>query len=135
MSNDCVFCDIDGTILKHLSGPNGDKTISEYLLLVQDEDYKSVNDVLPGVAVKFSKWNKNGTRIVLTTGRPESMRELTEWQLEAAGLFFDHLLMGVGTGRRYLINDKKPANEEHPEMLTAYAINLDRNKGFEDLDF
>ena len=37
--------------------------------------------------------------------------------------------MGFGGGDRILINDRKPHT---PDRDTAYAINLDRNKGFLD---
>ena len=46
--------------------------------------------------------------IILTTGRKEGMRRITEQQLESAGIVYDKLIMGIGGGARVLINDLKP---------------------------
>ena len=46
--------------------------------------------------------------IILTTGRKEGMRRITEQQLENAGIVYDRLIMGIGGGIRVLINDLKP---------------------------
>jgi hypothetical protein len=61
------------------------------------------------------------TQIILTTGRPEWMREETVKQLE--GLDFDRLVMGLQGGARYLINDSVSSRGER----TSFAINLERN--------
>jgi hypothetical protein len=57
------------------------------------------------------------------------MRQVTEQQLREAGIFYDQLIMGVGGGHRYLINDRKPDGAEY-----ATAINLNRNEGIEKID-
>lgn len=105
-----IFLDIDGTLLKHQGSLTN-------LMKVEPE-------VLPNVIEKLNEWEGRGFNIVLTTGRKESQRKLTEFQLEQAGIFYDQLIMGIGGGPRYLINDKQPDGG-----ATAYAINLDRNKG------
>jgi hypothetical protein len=64
----------------------------------------------------------------LTTGRKESLRKVTEQQLTEAGIFYNYLIMGIGGGTRYLINDNKPEGTE-----SAFAINLERNKGVNDI--
>lgn len=66
----------------------------------------------------------------MTTGRTESMREITEAQLRSAGLFWDYLLMGIGAGERILVNDMSPKHNE-PK---AIAINLVRDSGFANID-
>ena len=38
------------------------------------------------------------------------------------------MVMGVGGGPRYLINDNKPEGTE-----SAFAINIERNKGINDI--
>ena len=38
--------------------------------------------------------------------------------------------MGIGGGKRYLINDKKPYGTED----YAFAINLERNKGIKNIE-
>lgn len=105
-----VFLDIDGTILEH----KGSLTA---LMLTEPV-------ILPGVIEKINQWEAEGFNIVLTTGRKESQRRLTEWQLESLGIFYDQLIMGIGGGPRYLVNDKKPTGE-----CTAFAFNLERNTG------
>jgi hypothetical protein len=56
------------------------------------------------------------------------MRKATEEQLARLGVFYDQLIMGIGGGDRILINDNKPDGRE-----TAFAINLERNKGIDDI--
>lgn len=106
-----IFLDIDGCVLKH----QGNLT---NLILNKAE-------VLPGVIEKFNEWEKQGYKIILTTGRKESLRELTEKQFQSLGLFFDQLIMGLGRGPRIVINDEKPGEEES----TAQSICLTRNAG------
>lgn len=59
--------------------------------------------------------------LVLTTSRDEEFRAETEKQL--AGLHYDHLLMGLQGGARYLINDVVSARGEQ----TCYAVSVERN--------
>ena len=113
-----IFCDIDGCILKVHEKGNCTK-----LLLLESE-------LLPGVVEKFNEWDRLGYKIVLTTGRPNSTREVTEAQLRAHGLFWHALLMEMGSNKRILINDIHPDYNEH----TAIAINLPRNEGLGKVD-
>lgn len=112
-----IFCDIDGTLLEH----RGD-----IYTQINSEDLK----VLPGVLKKLKEWEELSYKIILTTGRRESLRKLTEIQLQKAGITYDLLIMGIGPGVRYLINDKKINSEEN----TAFAINITRNSGLEDVN-
>jgi hypothetical protein len=113
-----VFCDIDGCILKVHENGNCSKLIT------------LESELLPGVIDRFNEWDKSGYKIVLTTGRPNSAREVTESQLRSHGLFWHVLLMEMGSNKRFLINDIHPDHKEN----TAYAINLTRNKGLESVD-
>ena len=88
-------------------------------------------DVLPGVREKFIEWNMKGYRIVLMTGRADNYRKLTEEQLEKGGIPYHHLIMAVSMGQRVLINNLKL---EEPDVPTAVAVNLEIDKGFQDLD-
>lgn len=112
-----LFIDIDGTILPHLN-----TTLSEYVSLYYRGELE--DDPLPGVAEKFSKWSKEDCTIVLTTARPESMRAQTHAQLTSNGLFYDHLIMGLPTGSRHVINDTKSDG-----TITAIAHPVIRNEG------
>jgi hypothetical protein len=108
-----VFLDIDGCIFKHPGN---------YTKIFTDTN---ANQILPGVRLQFLEWEREGTYIVLVTGRKECLRKITEEQLLSHGLFWDVLLMGLNNGPRTVINDRKPNGD-----TTAYAINLNRNEGF-----
>jgi hypothetical protein len=111
-----LFLDIDGTLVRHFG--------SSTMLL------KETPTLLPGVLEKFAEWDSKGYNIVLTTGRKESLREATEQQLKSLGLFWDRLILGIGGGPRYIINDLKP----NSDLPTAVAINLYRDRGLEGVD-
>lgn len=111
-----IIIDIDGTLVKH----TGDIC----------KQYIAPLEVLPGVLDKFRNWDKAGYKIILITGRRESGRAETEKKIIEAGLFFDHLIMGVGGGERILINDLKNDSDEP----TARAFTVKRNLGLEGID-
>ena len=104
-----IFCDIDGTLLKF-----------------RDDFGTSMNyaEPLPGAVQETIEWHRKGYKVILVTGRPEPFRERTESQLQRFGIIYDQLIMGVGSGPRYLINDKNDKGKP-----TAFAINLKRNQG------
>ena len=112
-----IFCDIDGTLVIHAKPTDSQKPTHKL-------------NLLEGTIEKILEWDKLGYNIILTTGRKESLRKVTENQLAEAGIIYDLLIMGIGGGKRYLINDKKPNGTEN----YATAINLDRNKGIKDLN-
>ena len=112
-----IFCDIDGTILKHchkFSDLN-----------------KLMPEILPGVNVKFNEWDSKGYRVILTTARKESAREMTEAHLRSLGICWDQLIMSVTSGARILINDKLQASDKN----RAVSINLITDNGFENIDW
>lgn len=111
-----IFCDIDGTILKHAH---------------RYSDLKDGQELLDGVLDKFNEWDSQGFRIILCTARKESAREMTEKHLKSLGICWDILLMGIGGGVRVLINDK--LTESSPDR--AIAINLITDKGFKECKF
>ena len=113
-----IFCDIDGTLWKHV----GDVT----------KQTKQINyELLPNTIEAINKWDKYGYKIILTTGRKESLRKKTENELERLGIVYDQIIMGLGGGVRILINDRKPNGDKN----TCYAINVVRNKGIPYYDF
>jgi mannose-6-phosphate isomerase-like protein (cupin superfamily) len=112
-----IFCDIDGTILKH----KGD--IKKNLL--------ETPEILDKVNEKFKEWDKNNYKIILITGRKEGNREQTKEQLKSLGIVYDELIMGLPNGDRIIINDKKENGIEY----TAYAYNLVRNEGMNNINF
>ena len=105
-----IICDIDGVLVYHSNNPLDMKIVS-------------------GTLDKLIAWQKKGYNLILITGRRESMRGITELQLENAGIAYDQLIMGIGSGRRYLINDMKP-DFKH----TALVVNLERDEGISKVD-
>ena len=111
-----IFCDIDGTLVKHAHPDEAAKPGFKMTLL-------------PGTIEKLLEWERKGYTLILTTGRKKSMRKQTIRQLEEVGIVYDQLIMGFGSGPRYVINDKRPENGQK----TAFSINVDRDKGIKDI--
>ena len=111
-----IICDIDGTLISHTTTPFD----------VFNRNTRTV--LLPGVKEKIDEWDSKCYKIILLTGRKESMRAQTVEQLKKFGIYYDQLVMGVGGGARVLINDLKP-NLEDPNNPTAIAVNIKRNEG------
>jgi len=103
-----IICDIDGVIFLHNNNPSG-------------EDLRTPVET----SKKLIEWQKLGYNLILITGRRESMRKVTEEQLTHVGIAYDQLIMGLGPGPRYLINDMKTGSF----VETAIAINLKRDEG------
>jgi hypothetical protein len=111
-----IFCDIDGTLIKH----HGDII----------ENLTTPALPLANVLDSIKLWEKLNYKIILTTGRKESARAQTEAQLASIGIVYDQLVMGITNGERVLINDKKPSGGSN----TARAVNLVRNTGLVNID-
>ena len=112
-----IICDIDGTILKHAH--------------VFSELHETPAVLNPGVIDKLNYWDSIGHKIILMTARKESAREMTEKHLKSLGVMWDHLIMGVTSGRRVLINDKlKPEDNDR-----AIGVNVITDAGFIDTDW
>lgn len=107
-----IFCDIDGVLIWH----HQDMSVQHL--------YRA--RLLPGALEQLKAWERDGYRIILTTGRKESTRAATEKQLSEVGIFYDQLIMGLNRGPRVVVNDIKPSDP----APTALAINLERNVGF-----
>ena len=112
-----IICDIDGTLIVH-TNPCG---------IARN---KANVTLLEGTEEKLREWDRKGYNIILLTGRKESLRKVTEEQLARVGIFYDQLVMGVGGGKRYLINDRKPNGTED----YAIAINIERDKGIKNIE-
>jgi len=103
--------DIDGTILKH----NGHKESGDFLL----EGVREFWDRIPPNDV-----------IVLMSAREQFYAEQTIAFLRQNGVRYDHVIFGLPTGERVLINDTKPSG-----LTTAYAVNVERDRGLDQLSF
>ncbi len=100
-----IFCDIDGTIFYH-----------------------ATNKVLPGAKERFDEWNEKGYTIIVTTARPSSLKHETLRALDENGLIYHAIIFDLGNGSRYVINDIKEGKER------AFAINVERDKGIENIE-
>ena len=110
-----IICDIDGTLTKfsglgHLGVAN------------------LPHELLPGVRERMRLWEAQGHRIILITGRRESVRERTESELRRLGIPFDILLIGYADSGRILINDVGA-------KVKAHAVNVPRDEGWNDVDW
>jgi len=118
------FIDIDGTLVRHL---------------YNDEISAGANEqLLPKVAEFMQEVYNQGHYIILTTARMLEHREQTEEMLENFGIRYHDIIFDIGSEERILINDIKPVDaydggNRYQSRPTAYAINVQRNKGFEDI--
>ena len=117
------FIDLDGTVPKHRTNID--------LEAAQNRGGDDGEELLPGVLDFFN--TIHGDHIILTTARLSLHAEITERALTRLKLPWDKIIYNLGSGQRILINDIKPAisedNLSNKNMKTAYAINVDRNKG------
>tara|TARA_Y100000114_G_scaffold146717_1_gene157725 strand:- start:24540 stop:25637 length:1098 start_codon:yes stop_codon:yes gene_type:complete len=112
-----IFCDLDGTVLKHV------------------HKYSNIGKIKPelndGVIEKFDEWDSLGLKIILVTGRKESARKKTEEDLESLGIPYDQLVMNVGNGPRVMINDK--ISQDSGDRI--HAVNVVTDSGFSCVDW
>ena len=104
------FCDIDGTIFKYRKFETYTTTDVEPIETTVD---------------KLNEWYDEGHQIVLTTARPEELREHTIVELSKSYVPYNKLIMGIERGPRYLINDMDPNKPGE----RAISINLKRDEG------
>ena len=106
-----IFIDIDGTLLWHHGNLSKQHKSAEF------------TDLLPETLELINQIEANGGKIILTTGRKESMRALTEETLSKLGIFYEQLVMNCNRGPRIIINDLKPSSN----LKTAFAFTPKRN--------
>lgn len=100
-----IFCDIDGTIIKHNNSPT-----NEHL------------EFLPNSLQKLNQWKTAGYRIIMTTSRTKK-NEVSKL-LQKYKVPYDDLICNLPSGERYLINDVK--DNLRPMSL---SYNVIRDKG------
>jgi len=113
MKQKTIFSDIDGTLVHQINFENLDPFTSK---------------ALPGAVEILTKMYKQGHHIVLTTARPEELRDLTIQEMDLLGIPFHQLVMGIGRSERILINNKSNKN---PKEKRATAIEVHKNGGLE----
>ena len=111
-----IFCDIDGTLFKY-------RKFETYL--------SSKPELLFGVKEKLDYWRECGHMIILTTARPEYLRDHTVQELTQYNLPYDRLIMEIERGPRFLINDMDPAKSG----ARALGIDLQRDEGLGSIEW
>jgi hypothetical protein len=106
----CLFVDIDGTLVTnssiHFPPYVGSGIPIEENISFLREMYKS-----------------GKVKIILTTSRPEYLKDVTILEMKDKGIPYDHLVMGLPHCQRVLINDFAKSNP-YP---SCSAINITRN--------
>lgn len=106
----CLFVDIDGTLVTNSS--------------VHFPPYVGNGESLQNNIDHLNSLRKSGkVKIVLTTSRPNYMRELTIKELDEKGVMYDELITGLPHCKRVIINDFAKSNP-YP---SCEAINIPRN--------
>lgn len=116
MKQKTIFTDIDGTLVHQVK-------------FEELDPFQSV--ALPGVVEKMTQWFKEGHHIVLTTARPEHLRDITIQEMDLLGIPFHQLVMGIGRAERILINNKSNKN---PNEVRASGIQVGKNEGFQNVE-
>lgn len=103
-----IFCDLDGTLVKHIELPSA-----------TGDDLH----ILPGTVEKLRVWREAGFEIILTTGRTLEHFLRVQPVLRRLGILYDRFLCDLPIGPRVVVNDNK--NQE----VRAISIALARDEG------
>ena len=113
MKQKTIFTDIDGTLVHQVQFENINPLTSK---------------ALPGAVEYLTKMFKEGHHIVLTTARPEYLRDTTIQEMDLLGIPFHQLVMGIGRSERIIINNQ---SDKNPREKRATAIEVGKNRGNE----
>jgi len=106
----CLFVDIDGTLITNSSH--------------HFPPYVGSGEPIENNIDYLAELHEQGrAKIVLTTSRPERLRQITIKELQTKGIPYDELIMGLPHCQRVIINDFARSNP-YP---SCKAINIPRN--------
>ena len=106
----CLFVDIDGTLVTNSSH--------------HFPPYVGSGEPIENNIDYLAELHEQGrAKIVLTTSRPERLRQITITELQTKGIPYDELVMGLPHCQRVIINDFARSNP-YP---SCKAINIPRN--------
>ncbi len=117
-----IFLDIDGTLISQGNDQDNYESIARDITSPKGR-------AIEGCAAKCIEWHLKGYRIIITTGRPSTTRQTCVDQLASCGILYDQLVMDLGPGPRYLVNNDGVNGE-----TKAFAFNLETNRGIGDLN-
>jgi len=107
----CLFVDIDGTLVTNSS--------------IHFPPYVGSGEPLTENIEYLANLHQSGkVKIILTTSRPNRLRQITLAELQSKGIPYDELIMGLPHCQRVLVNDFAKSNP-YP---SATAINMPRNQ-------
>lgn len=112
IKNSTFFVDIDGTIIKYRQ--------FDKLLEIKAEP---IQDVIDNLNQEYDK----GSHIVITSARPKEYLEFTKKELKNINLKYHQIILGIGRGTRFVINDIDPNNKT---VNRAVGINVIRDEGY-----
>lgn len=95
-------------------------------LVTQRSHMMETDTILEGTKAFFKEVVHELDRVVITTARTCDDKERIERFFESHGIRVDHVICGLPTGARMLVNDMKPDGTQ-----TAYAFNLERDRGID----
>ncbi len=110
------FFDLDGTIIMHAHKYSGLR-----------DNFK----LCPGVKDALDEIDSRGDKIILISVRKESSRKFTEKILEDLNIPYDQLILSIGQGQRYLINDK--ISEEAKSRTKSVDVITDKGWSIDDI--
>jgi hypothetical protein len=106
----CLFVDIDGTLVSNSS--------------IHFPPYVGTGEPLDSnISLLRSLYDSGKVKIILTTSRPERLRELTIDEMKKYNIQYDTIIMGLPHCKRVIINDFAKTNP-YP---SCESINLPRN--------
>lgn len=111
------FIDLDGTVFMH------SHRYSNLTTNIQ---------LCPGVREALDEIDSRGDKIILCSARKESAREFTEKILSDLLVPYDQLILGIGQGKRIIVNDK--LDNSSLSRCGAIDVLTDRGWNVGDLD-
>lgn len=106
-----LFLDIDGVVVEHSS--------------THFPPYIGQSNPIESNLSYIKSLDPTKVEIIFTTSRTEEYRSITEKQLSELGLKYKHLIMGLQSNKRIVVNDFSNTNV-YPSCA---AINIKRNSG------
>lgn len=95
-------------------------------IVIHNFDLLLPGGLLPGVKDFWSQIPQRDSIIILTAREDTSVKKIANY-LNRESIRFDHIIAGLPTGERILLNDIKPNG-----LQTAKSLNLIRDKGISD---
>ena len=110
-----IIIDFDGVLIRHDDAGGSNSKQKKFIYPT-----KAISSNVDLIKNEY----KNGSFIVVMSARPENERRNVMKELSKFKINYHKILLGVASGSRIIINDKK---KSHPNIKTAIAIETIRN--------